>query len=251
VSILALKLVLTPVLIAGASLAGRRWGHAVSGWLVGFPWTTGPVAFFIALERGTSFATATALGALAAAIAEAAFCLTYAYVARRAAWPVALAAATVAFGIVGGALQNPALALVPAAMVVFATLVVALRLMPRAAAAVSAPPPPRWDLPVRMVIATVLVLAITESAGMLGPRWSGTIAAFPLYAAILTVFAHRTGAAPAVQVLRGLLWGLFGFAAFFLVLAALLEQAGIAAAFAAASATLLVVQGLSLRRAAV
>jgi hypothetical protein len=199
----------------------------------------------------TSFAAETALGALAAAIAEAAFCLAYTYVARRAAWPVALTAATVGFGVVGGALQNPALALIPAAVVVFATLVVALRLMPRAAAAASPPAPPRWDLPVRMVITTVLIFAITESAAVLGPRWSGTIAAFPLYAAILTVFAHRTGAAPAVQVLRGLLWGLFGFASFFLVLAALIERGGIAAPFAAATATLLVVQGLSLRRAAI
>jgi hypothetical protein len=248
-SILVLKLVLTPALIAAASLAGRRWGHAVSGWLVGFPWTTGPVAFFVVLERGTSFATATALGALAATIAEAAFALAYAHVARRAPWPVALAAATVAFGVVAVALQKPALTIIPAAVAVFVALAVALRLMPRAVAAATPPPPPRWDLPVRMVIATVLVFAITESAAVLGPRWSGTLAAFPLYAAILTVFAHRAGPAPAVQVLRGLLWGLFGFAGFFLVLAALIERAGVAAAFVAASATAVTVQAVSLRLA--
>jgi hypothetical protein len=247
VSLLALKLVLTLALIAAASLAGRRWGHAVSGWLVGFPWTTGPVAFFVALERGTSFAAATAVGALAATIAEAGFCLAYAYVARRAAWPVALGAATVAFGVVGAALQKPAVPLIPTAAVVFAALVLALWLMPRAVAAASPPPPPRWDLPVRMVIATVLVFAITESAAALGPRWSGTLAAFPLYAALLTVFAHRTGPAPAIQVLRGLLWGLFGFAGFFVILAALIERAGVATAFAAACATILIVQGVSLR----
>jgi hypothetical protein len=247
VSLLALKLVLTPVLIAAASLAGRRWGHAVSGWLVGFPWTTGPVAFFVALERSTSFATATALGALAATIAEAAFALAYAHVARRAPWPVALAAATVAFGVMAIALQEPALTIMPATVAVFVALAVALRLMPRAVGAATPPPPPRWDLPVRMVIATVLVFAITESAAVLGPRWSGTLAAFPLYAAILTVFAHQAGSAPAVEVLRGLLWGLFGFAGFFLVLAALIERAGIAAAFVAASATAVTVQALSLR----
>jgi hypothetical protein len=100
-----------------------------------------------------------------------------------------------------------------------------------------------------MVIATVLVFAITESAAALGPRWSGTLAAFPLYAALLTVFAHRAGRAPAIQVLRGLLWGLFGFAGFFVTLAALIERAGVATAFAAACATILVVQGVSLRLA--
>ena len=59
------KLVLTPALIAAASLAGRRWGHAVSGWLVGLPLTSGPVALFLALERGTTFAADASLGSLA------------------------------------------------------------------------------------------------------------------------------------------------------------------------------------------
>ena len=45
---LVLKLVLTPTLIGTASLAGRRWGPAVSGWLVGFPFTSAPVALFLA-----------------------------------------------------------------------------------------------------------------------------------------------------------------------------------------------------------
>jgi hypothetical protein len=70
-----------------------------------------------------------------------------------------------------------------------------------------------------------------------------------VYAAILTVFAHRRrgdGAAAAVQVLRGLLWGLFGFAGFFVILAALLETAGVATAFVAAGAGALAIQAASL-----
>ncbi|HLI06681.1 MAG TPA: hypothetical protein VKV40_08945 [Ktedonobacteraceae bacterium] len=31
------KLLLTPLLIGLVSLAGRRWGPAVSGWIVGLP----------------------------------------------------------------------------------------------------------------------------------------------------------------------------------------------------------------------
>jgi len=41
---LAFKLLLTPALLGLVSLAGRRWGPAVSGWLVGLPLTSGPVA---------------------------------------------------------------------------------------------------------------------------------------------------------------------------------------------------------------
>src|SRR5262249_12756510 len=75
---LVLKVLVTPALIGGASLAARRWGHQVSGWLVGLPLTSGPIAFFLALERGTSFAAAAAIGSLAGAVAEAAFCVAYA-----------------------------------------------------------------------------------------------------------------------------------------------------------------------------
>jgi hypothetical protein len=238
---LVLKLVLTPVLIAAASLAGRRWGQGVGGWLVGLPLTSGPVAFFLALDQGTGFAAAVAVGSLAGAIAEAVFCLAYGWSAGRG-WPVALAAASIAFALVGLGLRRldwppPALA-----GAVFATLGVALWWLPRRARVVAVPPPPRWDLPARMLITTVLVVGLTALAPTLGPRLSGLLATFPVYAAILTVFAHRAGRAPAVQVLRGLLLGLFSFGAFFLVLGGSIERLGIAAGFGAATAAALVVQ---------
>jgi hypothetical protein len=243
---LVLKVVVTPILIAAASLAGRRWGQAVSGWFVGLPLTSGPVAFFVALDYGVGFAAATALGALAAAIAEAAFCLVYGHAADRARWPVALAAACIAFAATAVTLQRLTVPVIVLAAIVFMALAIALRLMPRGFEAVGTRPPPRWDLPARMVIATLLVVFITEAAPVLGPRLSGVLAAFPVYAAILTVFGHRSGAASAVQVLRGLLLGLFGFAAFFLVLGLLIERAGIALAFTAATATALAIQMSSL-----
>ena len=218
---LLLKLVLTPVLIAAASLAGRRWGQAVGGWLVGLPLTSGPVAFFLALDHGVGFAAAVAFGSLAGALAEAAFCLAYGWSARRG-WLVALAA------------------------IVFATLAITLRLMPARAPVVAAPPPPRWDLPARMVITTALVVGLTGLAPVLGPRLSGMLASFPVYAAILTVFAHRAGAAPAAQVLRGLLLGLFSFGAFFLVLGGLIERLGVAGGFVAATIAALAIQAGSL-----
>jgi hypothetical protein len=80
---LALKLVLTPVLIGAASLAGRRWGSVVSGWLVGIPFTSAPVAFFLALDPGPRFAAAAAAGIMAGAISQVAFCLVYSWTARR------------------------------------------------------------------------------------------------------------------------------------------------------------------------
>src|SRR5690349_17815482 len=93
---LVLKLVLTPVIIGGVTLVGRRHGPRVAGLAVGLPLTTGPVSAFLAAERGATFAIRAAAGAVVGLIGAAVFCAPYAGVARRREWPVALGAATVA-----------------------------------------------------------------------------------------------------------------------------------------------------------
>jgi len=98
-----------------------------------------------------------------------------------------------------------------------------------------------------MVTATVLVLALTSAAEWLGPQLSGLISTFPLFAGVLTVFAHHAlGKTAAINVLRGLLLGLFSFAAFFVALVATIERFGIASAFMTALAAALAMQTVSL-----
>jgi hypothetical protein len=244
---LALKLVLTPLLVGAASLAGRRWGSAVGGWLIGIPFTSAPIAFFLALDHGQRFASIAAVGILAGAASQSAFCLAYSWTAQRLGWFLSSLAATLAFGVATALLaliSLPALALF---VVMIVVLVVALFLMPahsaRAAACIDYP---RWDIPVRMVVATSFVIVLTSAAPLLGARLAGLLALFPLYGAVLAAFAHRIqGAGPAVGVLRGLLLGLFAFTSFFLVLAMWMPS-GIALAFGLAIAAALLVQGASL-----
>jgi hypothetical protein len=246
---LTLKLVVTPALIGAATLAGRRWGQSIGGWLVGLPLTTGPVAFFIALDHGEPFAAAAALGSLAGAAAEAAFCVAYGWLALRAGWPLALLAGSTAFAAVGVALQGLTLGPLPLLLIGIGALALALRLMPATVPGPAPVRPPRGDLPARMVLATLVVLLITALAPRLGARLSGLLATYPLFAAILTAFAHRLqGPAAAVSVLRGLLFGLFAFAAFCFVLGVSLVRLGIPGAFGAAIAVALLVQGISLWR---
>ena len=242
---LVLKLVLTPTLIGAASLAGRRWGPVVSGWLVGFPFTSAPIALFLALNQGTTFAAAAAAGTMAGALSQAAFCLAYGWLARRERWPTALGAASVAFAASTAALQMIAVPLTVLGAVVVAGLVAAVQLMPAAVSTsgAAARTVPRWDLGARMVVATGFVLLLTGAAPALGPRLTGLLAPFPLYGAVLAVFAHHLHGPPAaVAVLRGLVAGLFAFAGFFFVVGALIERAGITPAFAAALALMLAVQ---------
>ena len=249
---LVLKLVVTPVLILAASLAGRRWGETVSGWFVGLPLTSGPVCFFLALERGPGFAAAAARGCLAGAAAEVCFCLAYVITAAATApqrgWPAALLAGSIGFGAGAALLQWSAPPVWLLAAIAYPALALGLLVMPRPYAGGGVIPlPPRWDIPARIAVATALVLGLTELAPLFGARLSGLLATYPLFAVVLAAFAHRlSGAAAAERVLRGLLIGLFGFAGFFVVLAESIERIGIAAAFAAATATALAIQGGSL-----
>lgn len=244
---LALKLVLTPVLVGAASLAGRRWGNAVGGWLLGVPFTSAPIAFFLALDPGPRFAAAAAVGTMAGAASQAAFCLGYAWAAQRFGWAGSLAAASASFAVSTIVLNSLSLAVQGLFLVVILALVVSLFLMPPATDhRLPEVEFPRWDLPARMLLATVFVVALTSAAPLLGARLAGLLAPFPLYATVLAVFAHRVqGARAAVGVVRGLLLGLFAFACFFLTLSTLLPS-GIAAAFLSAIAVALVVQGASL-----
>lgn len=237
---------MTPILIAAASLAGRRWGPAVGGWLVGLPFTSGPVTFFLALDQGLGFAAAVASGSIVGAMAQAAFGLAYARSAWRVGWPLSVVAGTMAFAAAALVLEAVTLPLIGLLLVMVAALVAALALMPRGRETIAAVSAPRWDLPARMVVSTALVLLITGVAPALGPRLSGVLAAFPVYATTLTVFAHRHSPQAGVQVLRGLLLGLFGFGGFFFVLGTFIERLGLMLGFAAAIAVALVVQGCSL-----
>jgi hypothetical protein len=99
-----------------------------------------------------------------------------------------------------------------------------------------------------MVAATALVLGLTALAPYAGPRLSGLLATYPVFAAVLAVFGqHGRGAAAAIQVLRGLLTGLFAFIGFFAALTLSLPPLGIAAGFALATGVALAIQAASIR----
>lgn len=227
-SFLAPKLVLTPVLIASASLAGRRWGAAMTGWLVALPLTSGPIFVFVALELGQGSAVAAAAGSLLGALGQVAFAATYAALARRTGWLVSLVGAALAFGAAVAIVPAEAPAFLFVAALVAAAVVAAWLLPTRSDESQPATPPSRWDIPARALVATVLVVAISGIAPLIGGRAAGILATFPVYVSVLTTFAHRVGGpGQAGEVLLGLVVGLPGFASFFFIVASLLGSIGL------------------------
>jgi hypothetical protein len=255
--ILVLKLVLTPLLIAAATLAGRRWGPGVSGWLVGLPLTSGPVSLILSLQNGTPFAAAAAVGVMGGVASLCVFCLIYALCAKKLGWAASALLSVASFFGAAFLCRLAELPLAPTFALVVVVITAVLFVMPRGAS-VDRPgasddrpvPPAAWDLPARMVIAAAFVFGLTTAAAALGPRLSGLLSPFPVFGLILAAFAHRgQGPAAAARLLRGVVMGSYGFAVFFLVVALAVTRLPVAWTFVIAAAAALAVNGISLRAA--
>ena len=245
-SLLAVKLVLTPLIVLAASLAARRWGDAVGGWLVGLPLTSGPVAVFLAIERGEAFAAQAAGGSLAGVAAQAAFCAGYAALASRGIG-AALSVGAVAYAATAAALVTADLSRLTLFMVAIVALTAVLQAMPRRPFAIGKALGWR-EVAARMTATTALVVALTSAASQLGPQVSGATASFPLIGASIAAFAHlEKGPSAGAAVLRGMTAALYAFAVFFLVLGATLTRLPVVAAFGLATIAALVAQGATLR----
>ncbi|MDE2572631.1 MAG: hypothetical protein KGM44_08940 [bacterium] len=245
--LIAIKVGLPTLLIGAASLAGRRWGSAVGGWLIGLPLTSGPVILLLTLQYGDAFAARAAHGIVLGLISTAAFSVAYALLARRAALPLCWAGSWLAFAVSTIALDHIGFSVAGSFLASLAALSLALLVLPQGERVAPPPATPWWETPLRMLCAAAIVVFLTALAGLLGPHLAGLITPFPVAGTILTLFTHRLeGAASAVRLLRGFVAGNYAFAAFFLVVATRLVVWGPLATFAAAILAAGAVQGLAL-----
>jgi hypothetical protein len=242
---LLLKLVLVPGLIALVTLAGRRFGPRIGGWLNALPLVAGPVLFFLAIEQGDRFVAQAAEATLAGLAAVAAFAVIYAWVAVARSWWVCVLVGWSAFALLTVALQAVHWTAVSALALALGAFGVAPFLLPPFPDAPIPARAPAWDLPLRMAAAVVLVLAVTGLAAWLGPRLSGAITPFPIATTILLAFTHaQQGAPAAVGFLRAFLPAMWSFALFCFVLAVGVLGLGRDLAFLLALAVHLLVQGV-------
>jgi hypothetical protein len=239
------KASIAPLLVMGATLAGRRWGQTAAGLVAGLPIVAGPILFFYALEQGPAYAAVAARDTLLGLFSLSLFVLGYAW----RAWTGASALSCVIVGWAAFALGTALIGHVHAELWqaflwALGSLYLARRsLPPMEESAASAPPSP-WDLPLRGLSAALLVLALTHFARSLGPALGGFLAPFPVASTVLAVFAqNQGGGAAAVAVLKGLLLALNAFAVFCATLCLALPGHSLALSFALAVALAVVLQG--------
>lgn len=242
------KMALAPLLVAGATLAGRRWGDAAAGLVAGFPIVAGPILFFYALEQGPFFTSNAALATLLGLISLSLFILAYGWRAKsggNAFSCVMLGWVAFAFGTL--LIQRRVEAGLPALPQALFLALLALFLARKSLPPMPEPPPAGtpsvWDLPMRMLAAAALVLFLTRFAQMLGPRLGGLLTPFPVASAVLSVFAQRQGTgASAVAVLKGMLSALNSFAAFCATLVLTLPRFSLIVSFGLSLAMAMAVQ---------
>ena len=215
-----LKLILTPLLMLAISLAAKRWGTRIGGLLSGLPITSALVMLFLSLEQGTAFASMAVPGALAGVAAIQATYLFYFLITRRISAVAGCIAALAFYGATAYLMSQAGLLVlsVIATLLLIVSIVIATSKQP--------PPPvasyvalPRWAIPMRMLTATLLLLAITASATWLGPVASGLLAPIPVIAWPLAVFAHvQSGRHELAAIIRGNAIGAVGVVGFYLTL---------------------------------
>lgn len=242
--ILLLKLFLVPALIYGVTLAGRKWGPSVAGWLSAFPIVSGPILLTVTLEQSPAFAATAAQSTLMAVLAILAFSFAYAWAATRAGMALSMLAALAVYALAVAGLQALQLPVLASFALVISALLISPRLFPaKTALAPAKPVKGGSDLPWRMAAGAALVLAVSYGAASIGPRLSGFFAMFPIMSTVLVGFSHvRNGGAFAIALLRGMVYGYFAFASFCLVLSQQLKDGAVALAFGTAFACALAVQ---------
>ena len=232
---LVLRLILVPALIAVVTLATRRWGPTVGGLLMALPVVAGPTLAFYAVDQGNRFAAEAAEATLLGLVAVAGFCISYARAARRWKWPFSLVIGWSVFGVVSSLLSGARFHVLVNLTLALLALVLARRIIDASGTPPSAVARPKWDLPLRMLTAAMLVFVLTSLAERLGPAVSGVLTPFPVVTAIFAAFTHaQAGPVAVARFLRGFIPGLCTFAIFCVVLSAGLRMFSLPVAFSLA-----------------
>jgi hypothetical protein len=250
-SLYLFKIALPPVLVAFMSLLARRFGPTIGGLLMGLPWMTGPVLFFLAWGRDADYAVRACTGVEIGTVAIAAFVLSYAATSRIGPWFVALPVAALSFAATAFATRGLEIELLQATLIAIATLIVSHFLIASPKAPTPAVRLPRWDIPARMLATFALVAGIMLSADYLGPQLSGVVASFPVILTVVGSFMHhQLGRDAVLRMHKGITLSLIGFALFFFVIGSLTPVFGLVTGFGvgalaslAFSGTLIILQG--------
>lgn len=225
---LFVKLLVSPLLIGLASLAGKRWGTGLSGLLGGLPLVGAPVVLVLWLGDAATGAQAAA-AAPVGVWATMCYLLAFGWISRGRHWARVLAASWCIYLTVAALLHFSGLdhSRLMAWGILPLLLLAAARGLPEPTTPPRSAHLPRQELIARMAAALMLVLGLTTVATHIGAGFTGVLAGAPVAATVIPAFTLALAGRDALlRALRGFLTGLVGFAGFFLTLSAALPDCG-------------------------
>jgi len=222
-----------PLLIAAITFASRKWGNIVGGIIAGLPWVGGAILLFIAIEQGKSFVVEALPAVYIGLLSWMAYTIIYVVIGQRLPSYLTLFTGIIGYLIVGSSLQRIVNQFSPMVWFGFAWigLLVTLKFFPKVKENGQSESIKniKFEIPLRMLMITAFVVALTYFARPLGPEWSGILTPFPVITAVLTVFTHLSQGMKQVRViLVGMYTGVSGFLSFLLILIFMLPNSSIA-----------------------
>ncbi len=107
-TLIAVKVLLAPSFVVGASMTARRFGARVGGLVAGLPVVAGPILLAYALAHGRGFAANAAAGTLLGLVSLIAFVVVYAHLAHRVWWGASVLVGWLVFIGLTAVVQRPA-----------------------------------------------------------------------------------------------------------------------------------------------
>jgi hypothetical protein len=189
--LLGLKLFLAPFFVWIISILQSRYNARLGGFFLGLPLTTGPFLLIIGIQEGRSFAKTAAHGVLVGQLSLIVFCFAYAIAAKNLNWIRSILIATIAVWLSGYFFNLVNFSNLGIAMTLFFFWAISLGLFPMYEKPTEKVVAPKWELPVRLITAVLLILLLTATANILGSRVSGALSTYPTIITVLGSFSHR------------------------------------------------------------
>ncbi len=244
------KLLVATGVVLGLSVVTERASPKLAGLLSGLPIGTVITLFFIGLENGTSFASDAAIYNMAGLIAMQSLLFVY-YKASAALGKNSLllsaGLSVIGYFLVVCLLQFLVLNVLVAVLLPLISIILFAYLFreiedSKIETRVTLGP---GVLLGRAVAAAAIILAVTGTAALVGPKWAGLFSAFPTTVfPLLLIVHHAYGAKPVHTIIRNFPTGLASTLAYSLIVSLAYPAFGIYWGTAAAYAAALVVCAL-------
>jgi hypothetical protein len=189
--LLGLKLFLAPFFVWIISIIQSRYNARLGGFFLGLPLTTGPFLLIIGIQEGRTFAKTAAHGVLVGQLSLIVFCCVYAIAAKNLNWIRSILIATIAVWLSVYIFNLFNFSNLGIAMTLFFFWAISLGLFPIYEKPTEKVVAPKWELPVRLITAVLLILLLTATANILGSRVSGALSTYPTIITVLGAFSHR------------------------------------------------------------